>query len=61
LSPYDKSLEIGFDEFWIRYNGGVILASPSEVNKAKVELLRASKLDPTHAGLALYFQALADS
>jgi tetratricopeptide (TPR) repeat protein len=60
LLHYDKALEAGFDEFWIRYNRGVIFAKLGAKTKAKAELSRASELDPAHDGPRSHSRRLAD-
>lgn len=46
LQHYNIALENGFNEFWVKYNRGVLLKELGELNNARTDLERAVSLDP---------------
>jgi len=57
LPQYDRALQQGFAEFWVRYNRGCLRRLLGHWSEAAVDLQRAVELNPAHAGAA---QVLAD-
>ena len=51
LSCYEKALELGFDEFWVRYSRADLYSRMGEAEMARIELEHASELSPNHPGL----------
>lgn len=50
LDYYERALQDGFDEFWIRYNRGTFYSNAGALDLALRDLERASSLDPCHEG-----------
>ena len=48
LYHYNSALENGYEEFWIKYNRGLLLLEMGDKNAAVAELERAQKLKPEH-------------
>lgn len=48
---YARALELGFDEFWVRYHRGSLLLSLGELGGGYRDLKRAFELNPAHPGL----------
>lgn len=47
---YDKAMELGFDEFWVRYMRGSLYFNSGRKDDALVDLKRANHLNPDHSG-----------
>ena len=60
LAHYNKALELGYSEFWVRYNRGGVYLELRDREKAKVNWLRARELNPDHAGLDSYIKQHLD-
>lgn len=58
LQHYDLSLQYGFDEFWVRYNRGVLCTQLGQSEQALEDLKRAVTLNPTHTGAQHVLQHL---
>ncbi|MDQ6862358.1 MAG: tetratricopeptide repeat protein [Thermoproteota archaeon] len=50
LDNYNLALEKGYDEFWVLYNRGVLYMELGNIEAARIDLDRASALDPSHEG-----------
>lgn len=50
LRYYNLALDLGFDEFWIRYNRGSLYLRLGDTSAAKADLQRAMELCPQHPG-----------
>lgn len=50
LRHYDSALGCGFDEFWVRFNRGSLLADLGREVEARADLNRAAELQPKHPG-----------
>jgi Flp pilus assembly protein TadD len=48
---YGRAMELGFNEFWIRYNRGSLYLNMSQHQAALADLELASQLDPSHSGV----------
>lgn len=46
IRHYDRALECGYAEFWVRYNRGGAYAVTGQVEKARADLQRARELNP---------------
>lgn len=51
LDHYNKALENGFDEFWVRYNRGSLHFELNNIDKAIKDLQKALDLVPNHPGV----------
>jgi|GEM_PF-6317146 len=51
IEYYELSLKSGFAEFWVRYNRGSLLLDLGRLEEARVDLMRAHELDPSHKGV----------
>ncbi|MDF9407903.1 FkbM family methyltransferase [Pelotomaculum isophthalicicum JI] len=60
IKLYNKSLEMGFNEFWIRYNRGSFYFNTGNYKDAKEDLLRALQLDPNHPGVKNILNSLEE-
>lgn len=59
LELYTKALEQGFDEFWVRYNRGLLQAKLGYIDPARDDLIRAVGLKPEHEGARQVLQQLS--
>lgn len=48
LKFYNKALELGFSEFWIRYNRGQLLYKMNQIKESYHDLKQSLILDPKH-------------
>ena len=48
---YNRALETGFDEFWVRYNRGSLYLTKGEIKKANEDISKAAILKPSHDGV----------
>jgi tetratricopeptide (TPR) repeat protein len=46
LRHYDRALELGFDEFWVRFHRGRLLQALGENSSAETDLARAAAIKP---------------
>ncbi|MDF9407910.1 hypothetical protein L7E55_05975 [Pelotomaculum isophthalicicum JI] len=51
LECYSLALEYGFDEFWVRYNRGILLCELGYMDMAQRDLNKAKDLNPDHPDL----------
>ncbi len=51
LKHYNLALENGFDEFWVKFNRGLLLLQMNERHQARIDLERAYSLHPDHPNL----------
>ena len=51
IAMYTRALELGYAEFWVRYNRGAAYLDLGDKEKARRDLLRARELDSSHAGV----------
>ncbi len=58
LRHYCLALDEGFDEFWVRYNRGVLFTSLGDLPQARADLERAVDLNPGHDGARAACQAV---
>jgi hypothetical protein len=49
IAEYNKALELGYVEFWVRYNRGNCYAALKKPALARQDLERATRLNPSHA------------
>ncbi|RQV98983.1 FkbM family methyltransferase [bacterium] len=59
LKDYQKAFELGFDEFWIRYNRANLFYQMKDLDSALNELEIAIKLYPEHEGARSLWQILS--
>ena len=50
IHRYDLALQYGFDEFWVRYNRGVLHSKLENIDQARTDLMCAIELKPDHDG-----------
>ena len=50
LNQYDRALEYGYEEFWVKYNRGSLHAQLGNLKEAREDLERAVELNPDHEG-----------
>jgi tetratricopeptide (TPR) repeat protein len=48
LHYYDMALQNGFDEFWVRYNRGILFKELGDLENARVDFQQALTLNPDH-------------
>jgi polysaccharide pyruvyl transferase CsaB len=58
LKCYGRALELGFPEFWVRYNRGTLRASVGDVEGARDDLAAAIQLDGEHDGARQLYDKL---
>ncbi len=58
VGHYTKALQLGYAEFWVKYNRGAAYLAPGDTAKARDDLLRAQRLDPVSAGVKIYLKQL---
>jgi tetratricopeptide (TPR) repeat protein len=51
LHHYNTALENGYNEFWIKYNRGMLLIEMGNKDAAVADLERAQKLEPEHKAI----------
>lgn len=57
LTEYCRALELGYDEFWVRFQRGLLLRTMGRVDEARADLRRATEIEPSHRDAR---QALVD-
>lgn len=50
IAYYDRALQCGFDEFWVRYQRGCLQYNLRNYEAARTDIERASVLNPSHKG-----------
>jgi tetratricopeptide (TPR) repeat protein len=58
IQLYGRALELGHDEFWVRYNRGALYMRLGRIEEARADLARAVELDPKHDGARATLDAL---
>ena len=58
LIYYQKALEAGFPEFWIKYNRGALLLDLNRIEEAKSDIRRAYHLDSRHEGIKILMERI---
>ena len=53
LECYNRALACGYDEFWVRYNRGILLRELGDLSAARKDLERAVTVNSNHAGAEL--------
>ena len=56
LDHYDKALQNGFDEFWVKYNRASVLVLIGKKEQALADLKDALRLKPNDAGCLTYLK-----
>ena len=57
VAAFTRALDAGYLEFWARYARGTSYLDLHEKSKAREDLARATKLDPTHTGAKTLLEA----
>jgi tetratricopeptide (TPR) repeat protein len=60
LVNFNKALEYGFDEFWVKYNRASVYEKLGMKSEAKNDILSAIKLNPTHEGAQKVLHQITD-
>jgi tetratricopeptide (TPR) repeat protein len=60
VDHYTKALQLGYSEFWVKYNRGAAYLALGEKAKAREDLLRAQQLDPKNEDVRVYLKQLAN-
>ncbi len=58
VEHYTKALQLGYAEFWVKYNRGAAYLGLGDKAKAREDLLRAQQLDPKSEGVKTYLKQL---
>jgi len=58
LKHYTISLDSGFDEFWVRYNRGLLYTKLDNLDNAYSDLKKAVSLNPNHSGARKSLESL---
>jgi tetratricopeptide (TPR) repeat protein len=58
VEHYTKALQLGYSEFWVKYNRGAAYLALGDKEKAREDLLRAQQLDPKSEGVNTYLKQL---
>lgn len=58
IQLYGRALELGHDEFWVRYNRGSLYMRLGRIEEARADLARAVELGPKHDGARATLDAL---
>jgi tetratricopeptide (TPR) repeat protein len=58
VDHYTKALQLGYAEFWVKYNRSAAYLALGDKAKAREDLVRAQQLDPTSAGVKAYLKQL---
>jgi tetratricopeptide (TPR) repeat protein len=58
LDNYNLALENGHNEFWVHYNRGALYMQLGDIEAARIDLDRATSLDPSHEGAKQFREAV---
>lgn len=56
VKHYTRALDLGYSEFWVKYNRGAAYLALGKKAEARADILRAKELDPTNAGVKVYLK-----